>query len=550
MKGDVAMATRKSPLAPPVDFAAQRMFFQRGEMLKVTLRIVLSCALLFSADLLSGADAPRYGGRLVLGIRNDITGLNPFLRTSSTNMYVRQLMYESLLDFDKNGKAISALAESWSVSPDGKFFTFKLRRGVKFHDGKDLAAEDVKWSVEYALDPGNGATGFPILRSIEKVNAKDNFTVEFVLKYPDASFLSLVASIRPFSIVPSRSILTGKGDLPAYPPGTGPFVFKDYKTAREIVFARNKNYWREGLPYLDELVLKPVLEDQVRFTALRAGDLDMIERTPYSFVPKILKGEFRELRTTMAKYAGYRRILFNVVDPPFSDVRLRQAVRYAVDKTKYIEGAFWGLGEPANQLFPNGNTWHVKLPEIKRDPAKVKAMLKEAGINSEWEVELIGQGSEGEELQVLQQQLTTAGIKTKVTVLERGARVKRESSGDFMMVLSGSDIPDDPAEEFEGEFGCAEEEVKAKRRTENSAGYCNKEVDRMLGTAAKTREQKKRYELYAKVIQLFHDEVPDIPLAYVPRYYTYQQKVKGFATDDDGRFNIPDAGLSRVWISQ
>ena len=512
--------------------------------------LVLSCALFLSAVSLRGAEAPRYGGRLVLGIRNDITGLNPFLRTSSTNMYVRQLMYEALLDFDKNAKPIPGLADSWTVSPDGKLFTFTLRGGVKFHDGKDLTAEDVKWSVEYALDPNNGATGFPILRSIEKVNARDKLTVEFVLKYSDASFLSSVASIRPFPIVPSRSIPSGKVNLSAYPPGTGPFVFKDYKTSREILFTRNKNYWRKGLPYLDELVLKPVLEDQVRFTALRAGDLDMIERTPYSFVPKILKGEFRELRTTMAKYAGYRRILFNVVDPPFNDVRLRQAVRYAVDKTKYIDGAFWGLGEPADQLFPKGNTWHVKLPEIKRDPAKVNAILKEVGVSPEWEVELIGQGSEGEELQVLQQQLTTAGIKTKVTVLERGARVKRESSGDFMMVLSGSDIPDDPAEEFESEFGCAEEEVKAKRRTENSAGYCNKEVDRILDIAVKTRDQKKRYELYAKVIHLFFEEVPDIALAYVPRYFTYQQKVKGFETDDDGRLNIPHAGLSRVWISQ
>ena len=465
--------------------------------------LVLSLFSLFlSAGLLRGAEAAQYGGRLVLGIRNDITGLNPFLRTSPLTSTLGSLSTRRFWILIKTPSPSPA----WQIP--GQFhrrqaICLRCAAESNFTTAKILRAEDVKWSVEYAMDPNNGATGFPILRSIEKVNAKDKLTVEFVLKYSDAAFLSLVASIRPFPIVPSRSIPSGKVNLSAFPPGTGPFVFKDYKTAREILFTRNKNYWRKGLPYLDELVLKPVLEDQVRFTALRAGDLDMIERTPYSFVPKILKGEFRELRTTMAKYAGYRRILFNVVDPPFNDVRLRQAVRYAVDKTKYIDGAFWGLGEPADQLFPKGNAWHVKLPEIKRDPAKVKAILKEVGVSPEWEVELIGQGSEGEELQVIQQQLTTAGIKTKVTVLERGARVKRESSGDFMMVLSGSDIPDDPAEEFESEFGCAEEEVKAKRRTENSSGYCNKEVDRILDIAVKTRDQKKRYELYAKVIHLF-----------------------------------------------
>jgi ABC-type transport system substrate-binding protein len=404
--------------------------------------------------------------------------------------------------------------------------------------------------VEYALDPANAATGLTMLHSLERVNAKDRLTVEFVLKNIDASFLSLVAGIRAFPVVPSQSIAGGKIDLSGFPPGTGPFAFKDYKPAREIALVRHKNYWRKGLPYLDEVVLKPVLEDQVRFTALRAGDLDMIERTPYQFVAKMLKGEFRELKTTVAKYAGYRRLLFNVVDPPFNDVRLRRAVRYALDKGKYIQGAFWGLGEPADQLFPSVSPWHTKLPVLKPDPARVKSLLKEAGITTELEVEIIGQKSEEEELQVLQHQLASAGLKAKVTILERGARVKRESSGDFMIVLSGSDIPDDPAEEFQSEFGCAEEEVKAKKRSENSAGFCNKEIDRLLDAGIKTRDHKKRVELYNKVIQTFHDEVPDIPLAYVPRYFAYQQKVLGFDTDADGRFNMPNGGLSRVWLGR
>ena len=109
-----------------------------------------------------------------------------------------------------------------------------------------------------------------------------------------------------------------------------------------------------------------------------------------------------------------------------------------------------------------------------------------------------------------------------------------------MMVLSGGDIPDDPAEEFQSEFGCAEEEVKTKKRTENSSGHCNKEIDRVLETAIKTKDAKQRYELYRKAIQAFHDDVVDIPLAYVPRYFVFQQKVQGFETDADGRFNMKD----------
>ena len=120
----------------------------------------------------------------MFAIRNDINGLNPFVRTTSTNVYVRQLAYESLLDFDKHGKLVPSLAESWTLSPDGKSYVFKLRKGVKFHDGKELSAEDVKWSVDYAMDPNNGTTGLSMLKSVERVNVKDKLAVEVRAEEP------------------------------------------------------------------------------------------------------------------------------------------------------------------------------------------------------------------------------------------------------------------------------------------------------------------------------------------------------------------------------
>jgi len=510
---------------------------------------VFAFSLLLFATLALAAEAPRRGGRLVFGIRNDTTSLNPFLRSSSTNFYVRGLVYEPLLEFDREGKLIPSLAQSWKLSPDGKTYTFVLRSGVKFHNGKELTAEDVKWSAEYAMNPTNGATGLIPLKNVQVVNAKDKSTVEFTLKQPEAIFLYIIATIRPFPIVPKDSVPPAARNLPGLPPGTGPFVFKDYKADREIVFTRHNNYWQKGLPYLDEVVLKPVREEMVRFTSLRAGDLDMIERTSYSFVRNVLKGEYPDLRTTEAKYAGFRRVLFNVADSPFKDIRLRQAVLYALDKRKYIEGAFWGFGEPTDQRFPKESTWLLKLPEIKRDTEKVKALLKEAGVGPDFEVEIMGLKTEEEELQVIHRQLNTAGIKTRVSVLERGARESRETRGDFMMHLSGSEVPNDPAEEYPLELGCNEEEVKAKKRIENSSGYCNKEVDRLMDEAGKTTDEKKRYELYSRVIRIIHEEIPEIPLAFVPRFFTYHKKVRGFETDLDGRFNATSFGLVRVWIA-
>jgi len=509
--------------------------------------VVAFLTLFFLAAAGHAAETPRRGGRLVVGLRNDLTAVNPFLRTTSTNFAIRCLAYEPLIDFDRNGKMVPALAESWKVSPDGKLYTFNLRRGVRFHNGKELTATDVKWSVEYAMEPKNAATGQVPLRNVGRVNAGDKYTVEFMMKQVDAAFLAVLGSIRAFPIVPEGAI-GGDPRIQSFPPGTGPFVFKDYKPDREIVFVRHSNYWQKGLPYLDELVLRPIRDETVRFASVRAGDVDMIERTAYGSVRGVLKGEYPDLRTTTAKYAGYRRLLFNVADPPFNNLKLRQAVHYALDKKQYIDGAFWGFGEPAELAVPKESPWYMKLPEAKRDPEKTRALLKEAGVGPDLEVEVMGLQTEGEELQVIQSLLSSAGIKTRVAILERGARETRENRGDFMMLLSGADIPSDLGLEYPGELGCAEEDTKAKKRSENSSGYCNKEVDRLIAETARTIDPKKRYEIWARIMRIIHEELPEIPLAFIPRYYTYHKKVRGYETDWDGRFNMTTAGFSRVWI--
>jgi peptide/nickel transport system substrate-binding protein len=518
-------------------------------MKRVCFALVFFALPLFSARFIVAAETPVYGGRLTFGIRSDLTSLNPFFRTQSTNINARELAYETLLDTDKSRKLIPALAESWKVSPDGKSYTFRLRKGVKFHNGQEMTAEDVKWSMEYAMDPRNGATGQVPLKKVQTVNVRDRLTIEILLHKPDAIFLSQVSSIRLFPVVPKESISPEKGPLLSVPPGTGPFILKEHRSAREIVFVRHKDYWQKGVPFLDEVVFKPGLEDTVQFASLRAGDLDIIERTPSSVVNDLVKDKFPGLGASFAKYASYRSLLFNTASPPFNNVKLRHAVLYALDKQQFLAGAFWGLGEPADQLMPKESPWHVKLPEVKRDVGKVQMLLKEAGVGSDFQVELLGLKEEQEELQVLQHLLNSAGIKTTVAVLERAARVAREKSGDFMVILRGSNIPNDPGELLAPRFGCNEEEVRTKKRGENSSGFCNREFDRLVEEAGRILDAKRRYELYAKATRIIYNELPDISLVRVPRPYTHRQKVRDFHTDWDGRFNMTTGGVSRVWIS-
>jgi peptide/nickel transport system substrate-binding protein len=510
---------------------------------------------LFGALAVTGsaqpAETPRRGGRLVLAMIRDVSTLNPFLRTASTDQAVRSLVYETLLDFDKNGKLVPSLAQSWTVSRDGKTYAFKLRRGVKFHNGAELTAADVKWSADYALEPRNTATGITYLKNVREVGAKEKFTIQFVLKEPEAVFLSNLATLRPFAIVPQDSVPGATENLPSFPPGTGPFAFKERVKDKGVSLVRNNNYWQKELPYLDEIVIEPIGEPPARFAALQTGDVNMIERSPYDLVSKVIKGEFPDFHATAGKYAGLRRMVFNFTAPPFDNTKLRQAVLYALDKKKYIDDAFFGLGEPVDQRAFKGNPWYVELPEVKRDPTKVKALLKDAGVGPDFAIELLtpaGQGVE-ESDKMIQEQLVSAGINAKQTIVEWNAYRKRQRSGEYMFNIRGGTVGSDPGEIYPEDFTCTEEEVKANNRTRNFGGYCNKEVDRLLAEAGKMTDNKKRYELYSRAIRMIYADVAEIALASVPRYFTYHKSIRGFETDFNARINMTTAGLSRAWVA-
>jgi peptide/nickel transport system substrate-binding protein len=401
------------------------------------------------------------------------------------------------------------------------------------------------------MEPKNGATGFSLLKPIESITVLDKRRIRFRLKEPSAPFLSTLASIRSFVVVPKDSLPQGAKTVPAFPPGTGPFAFKGWQTRVETVLVRHKDYWQKGLPYLDEVVFKPVEDATVRLSSLRAGDVHMIERTPYTYVSKIKSGGIKGFSVAEARAAGFKRLIFNVLQPPFDNRTLRLAVAHAIDKKQYLQGAFWGFGSPVDQRYPAGNPWHVKMPEIKRDVARVKALLKEAGVGSDFEVEMLGQQGDEAEQQILQQQLASAGIKMKIRIMEYGSYVQKQHERDWQMIIFGGRMQPDPHLVYGVEYVCAEvEQAKAKRATRNLAAYCNKEVDALLAEAGTINDTKKRYEMYAKAVRQIADDVSEVPLGFYPRFYAHSDKVKDFNTDDTGAINGIDYGVVRTWMDR
>jgi len=280
--------------------------------------IALTWALLMNLciPMESAWGEPKRGGTLTMAIRKDLTMMNPLVRTMSTDQSIRELIYESLLTLDEKGNLKPKLAESWKISKDGKTYTFNLRKGVKYHNGQEMTARDAKFAIDYTLNPRNGAYGRSRLTLVKGVEASDKYTLKVTLRDPSTAFLSVLTDIQAFSLIPSESLKDGIAKPDTYPPGTGPFKFVSWKPRQQIVFERNDNYWGQK-PYLDRVVLRPIRNGTVRFTALRSGDVDVVERTPYEWVQQVLAGKIKGIDISKAGTAAYRQIVFNVADPPF-----------------------------------------------------------------------------------------------------------------------------------------------------------------------------------------------------------------------------------------
>lgn len=512
----------------------------------ITLAIILGLVVSGALPVEEALGQPKRGGTLTMGIRKDISTLNPLIRTMSTDQSIRDLIYEALLSLDGKGAIRPQLAESYDISKDGKVYTFNLRKGVKFHNGQEMTVEDVKYAMDYTMDPKNGAYGRSRLDLVEGVKTVGKYTLKIYLRARSAAFLSALTDIKAFSVIPKGSI---KSVRPSeYPPGTGPFRFTQWKSRQRIVFDLNKDYWGRK-PYLDRVILRPIRNSTVRFTALRAGDVDIIERTPYEWVQQILKGKFKSFGTAKAATSGYRAMFFNVVDPPFNNRKMRLAVAHGLDKKNILEGAFFGFGETADQKYPNGHFWYIDgLKAPAYDPAKAKRYLKESGYKGEKIVMKIEKGETVEAMStVFQAQMRRIGLNVELAVFEYGARRAQIRAGDTTMDMVGGGYYSDPISTYRSQFMCQD----PKKRASNWSGYCDKEVTDLFEKLDIELNQNKRKKILARIIIRLNEDVPVIPLGFVPRFFTFRNYVKGFRTNSSGgRFVWGGGGLTRTWLDK
>lgn len=486
----------------------------------------------------------KYGGTLRYGYVSEIDTLDQHQSQNTVTRSLLTLIWEPLVDWDENLNLKPGLATSWEIAPDGLTYTFYLRKGVMFHHGREMEAKDVKFTIERIQNPKNTAGFRQLMEVVTEVKIVDKYTVQFRLNRPDGSLPSKLVNamgIMPYDVTPPERRITQNDTIS----GTGPFKFVEWRKDDYIKLSRFDTYWREGLPYVDTLMLKPVPDSTVRLASLRAGDLDVIEWVPLEEVQRLMKAQSKDYTIAVGPYGaetGY--ICLNTLEPPFNDKRVRQAVAYAIDKDAVVQGAWRGLGQAVNQPFSYESDWYSSEIEDKYrkpNPEKAKQLLAEAGYPNG--LDLIWGTTTGYQYmfnlaQVGQENLKKAGIRVKLEVYDWPSYVSKMPTMQFKMWNTGVPGMPDPVHFYPLVYkdGSPFHWIAGK--------YSNPELDRLLDQAEAETDFEKRKALYKKVAEIIEENVPLVYTSTGPIGFGWRNNVEGFKPHTNAFVHYATGGLA------
>jgi peptide/nickel transport system substrate-binding protein len=468
----------------------------------------------------AAAQTPKPGGSLISAQATEATGLDPQLVPALSRSRRSPLMYSQLVRFDETMTPRGELAESWETSKDGLAWTFKLREGVKFHDGQEMTSADVKFTFDRLFEKSPGKSDFI---AVDKVEPAGKYAVKFTTKEPFAGLLAALGGFWGFII--SEAGIKKHGDLNKAALGTGPFMLVDWKVEQQLVLKKHPAYFKKGQPYVDEVIVRTIPDEANIVAALRTGQIQ------HAFIEdnknfNLLKDE-KSLTGYRSSRLGYDYLNITATRGPLKDVRVRQAISWAVDRSQVLRVAAAGFGRLTAPATAPMRQW--QLPEeawmkyYKPDVEKAKKLMAEAGQSGGFTVKCMVIPTFPTMVSgapVIANQLKRIGITMEIENVEYAIWIKRWLAHDFDMTMNTTPGYADPDTAF----------FRALHSTkgQNWNSWSVPELDALLEDGRRTMDQKKRKEIYDRVQIMILENVPHLWLFSADTIDFTQSNVKGF----------------------
>jgi len=515
-------------------------------------RLLASTALMLMLTLALPATAQDYtpdpnakpGGTITVTYKDDVATLDPAIGYDWQNWSMIKSLFDGLMDYVPGTTTLRpGLAESYALSEDGLTYTFKLRPGVKFHNGREMTAEDVKYSLDRVTNPATQSPGAGFFGSIAGYDAAgegglsgvkviDPLTVEITLSRPDATFLHVMA-LNFASVVPKEAVDAAGDDFGKQPVGTGAYKLAEWTLGQRLVFEKNADYWRAGVPYLDSIVFEVGQEPVVALLRLQNGEVDV----PGDGIPP---AKFQEVMADPAQaervvvggqlHTGY--ITLNVTTPPFDKVEVRKAVNMAINKDRIVQ-IINGRAVPATQpLPPSMPGYTAGYAGFAYDVEGAKKLLADAGLAEGFETDLYVMNTDPNPriAQAIQQDLAAIGIKANIQSLAQANVIEAGGAGTAPMIWSGgmawiADFPD-PSNFYGPILGCS----GAVEGGWNWSKFCDAALDAKATEADSMADPAKvadRMALWSDVYMGVMEQAPWVPVFNEERYTMKSPRMGG-----------------------
>jgi peptide/nickel transport system substrate-binding protein len=488
---------------------------------------------------------PRYGGTLRIGMQTDPVGLDPHLSTATATRNMLEHVYETLALVSPDGRLVPGLAESWRTSQDNLTWTFTLRRNVKFHNGRPLTADDVVYSINRVRDPRTRSPWAGNFTDVDTITAPDAYTVVFRLKKPFAPLLAKLGGSILSSAIVAKEVVE-KDEMQTNPVGTGPFRFVGYTPQQRLTLVRSGDYWETDatgrrLPYLDRIEFVFFPDAVARATAIRTGTVDFIEYVPSSEV-RALRGD-ANVDVLGGPSANFRAIYINNANAPFNNVKVRQAMAWAINRKEIIDTALFGVGgiDATGFVIPPGNFYAAsKNVYDKVDLDRAKRLLAEAGVPNGFEAPFYVTSTYDflrTPAEIVQAQLARVGIRLRIQAADWSVYLPAVRAKQYSLTILGTSGQVDPDDYLYNNFKTGD--------ARNFLNFSDATFDRLVEEGQTIAGEAQRKRIYDQAQLRALEVVPMVMLFHSTTFEAVRKNVQGF----EHQINQSYLTLRRTWMT-